>query len=70
MKSGNLRRGHAFGIGLCPYHHRGVPDYGLRSADMRKLAGPSLMDGGKTFAAAYGTDDELLALQKRILGKE
>lgn len=70
LKSGNIRRGHLFGIGLCAWHHRGVPDFGFTPTEMRKLAGPSLMDGGKTFAAAYGTDDELLAIQKRLLGEE
>jgi hypothetical protein len=32
--------------------------------------GPSLMDGSKLFREAYGTDSELLALQKRLLGME
>lgn len=67
LKSGNIRRGHLFGIGLCAWHHRGMPDFDFTASEMRRMAGPSLMDGGKCFAAAYGTDDELLALQKRIV---
>lgn len=34
----------------------------------RANLGPSLMDGSKLFRAAYGTDAELLALQKQVLG--
>lgn len=37
---------------------------------MRSLYGPSLMDGSKRFREAYGTDDELLALQERMIRGE
>lgn len=67
FKSGNIRRGHAFGVGLCAYHHRGHPRDGYRSTEMRAYFGPSLMDGGKAFREAYGSDDELMALQDEIL---
>lgn len=70
MKSGNLRRGHLFGIGACIWHHRGIPLDGCGPQFMREIYGPSLMDGGKRFAESYGTDDELLALQKRLLREE
>lgn len=69
LKSGNLRIGHMAGIGLCPWHHRGMPDFGFTVPQMRQLAGPSLMDGGKVFARTYGTDAELLELQKQLLGE-
>lgn len=67
MKSGNMRRGHMYGIGLCPWHHRGVPDWDFTAPQMRAMAGPSLMDGGKLFAEAYGSDNELLDIQKAVI---
>lgn len=68
MKSGNLRRGHRFGIGLCAWHHRMVPLDGYRTTEMSAYYGPSLMEGGKAFRQAYGTDEELLALQDQLIG--
>lgn len=70
LLSGGRRRGHMATIGLCAWHHRGVPDWGCTASEMRESYGPSLMDGSKLFRDAYGTDDELLALQKRLLGEE
>lgn len=70
MKSGNIRRGHMEGIGLCAWHHRGVPDFDFTAPEMRRLAGPSLMDGSRLFRDTYGSDDELLAIQNRILAGE
>jgi hypothetical protein len=66
--SGGRRRGHMYGIGLCAYHHRGVPNWGCTVKEMRVHYGPSLMDGSKVFRDAYGTDDELLAGQNLLLG--
>lgn len=68
MKSGNLRRGHLFGIGLCAWHHRAVPDFDSSAPEMRRMAGPSLMDGSKLFRQTYGTDDELLSIAKGLIG--
>lgn len=67
LLSGGRRRGHMFGIGLDPWHHRAVPLPGMTAAQMRTLFGPSLMDGSKAFAAVFGTDDELLDRQRRYL---
>lgn len=65
LLSGGVRIGHLATIGLCAWHHRGI--HPVRW-DMREEYGPSLMDGSKLFRAAYGTDAELLALQKQVLG--
>lgn len=65
---GGRRRGDRFGIGLCAWHHRGVPDWGCTAPEMRVAFGPSLMDGSKLFHAAYGSDDELLARQDALIG--
>lgn len=68
MKSGNIRRGHMFGVGLCTWHHRRHPFEGATCKEMVVLFGPSLLDGGKAFAAVFGSDDELLERQNKLLG--
>lgn len=68
MLSGGRRRGHRYGIGLCPWHHRAVCDFSANAATMRAWAGPSLMDGSKKFHEAYGSDDELLKMQDELIG--
>ena len=70
LKSGNVRRGHEFGIALCGWHHRGLVDFGCTHAEMRDHYGPSLMDGSRLFHETFGSDDELLARQNKILGIE
>lgn len=66
-KSGNVRRGHAFGYCACLWHHRRHPGEGWSFRRMTDHFGPSLLDGSKRFAAAYGTDDELIQLQNELL---
>jgi hypothetical protein len=65
-KSGNVRRGHAFGFALCTWHHRRHPLGGNSFATMRKVYGPSLMDGSRVFHETYGTDDELIEQQTAV----
>ena len=67
VKSGNLRRGHDFGYGGCVWHHRGRVGDGWSHSQMRQHFGPSLMDGSRLFHETYGTDDELLELQRQVL---
>lgn len=67
MKSGNIRMGHMYGYALCTWHHRRIPFDGWTPKQMAAIYGPSLMDGGKAFAAAYGTEQELLDRQRRYL---
>ncbi len=63
-KSGNIRRGHGKGFGSCLWHHkRQIEADGWTHAQMRAHFGPSLMDGSRLFRDAYGSDDELIALQ-------
>lgn len=66
-KSGNIRRGHAFGFASCDWHHQRIKPDGWTFAAMTKHFGPSLMDGSRLFANTYGSDDELIALQTEIL---
>jgi hypothetical protein len=70
LLSGGLRIGHEATVALCAWHHRAVPFDGETPPRMRMLYGPSLMDGSKTFRAAYGTDEELLQLQEQMLRGE
>ena len=68
LKSGNIRRGHRYGIALCYWHHRAGLDFGSIAPEMRAHYGPSLMDGSRLFHETYGSDDELLAIQDELLG--
>jgi hypothetical protein len=66
-KAGQKRRGHRFTIGLCEWHHYAkVPD-GWTRRDMEQFFGPPLTDSRK-FRFWFGTDDELLETQDRLLG--
>lgn len=68
LLSGGIRRGHMFGVCLCPWHHRGLTDWGVPHQDMRDYYGPSLAEGSKPFHAAFGSDDDLLTKQAELLG--
>lgn len=65
--SGRIRRGHRFGFASCDWHHQRYPGDGWSIARMRKHFGPSLMDGSRIFHDIYGSDDELIALQDKLL---
>lgn len=67
-KSGNIRRGHKFGFASCDWHHQGLISCGWNHAHMRRHFGPSLTDGSRLFHETYGSDDELIALQDKLLG--
>lgn len=72
-KSGNIRRGHAYGFALCLWHHHGSQQLhalGMSSRDARARWGPSLLDEGKRFRSEYGSDDDLIDLQTRVNGGE
>ncbi|KAF1005455.1 MAG: hypothetical protein GAK28_03207 [Luteibacter sp.] len=66
--SGGRRIGHMATLGLCPWHHRALRPYAdMTDAQATELFGPSLALGSKPFHAAYGSDEELLALQEQLL---
>lgn len=82
LLDGGVRRGHAFTVGLCSWHHRGVacnPGFGLMGKDkavffgpggMTPAFGPSLANGSRPFRQHFGSDDDLLAFQNALLERE
>lgn len=66
-KHGAPRRGHAFTIGLCLWHHRGRVFEGWSFARCRQEAGPSYAERPRLFRETYGDDDRLLELQAERL---
>lgn len=67
LLSGNKRMGHMFTIGLCPWHHRGVPMYGYKRRQMQEIYGDSLAHGSKPFHELFGSDMDLLEMQNGML---
>lgn len=65
---GNERIGHDHTIGLCEWHHRGIPLNGMSTKACTDLFGPSLRHhGAKPFRERFGTDAELLKMQNALL---
>jgi hypothetical protein len=60
-RAGQKRRGDAFTIPLCPWHHQGLPPNGKDSKWATEHMGPSLAKQSKAFRERYGNDDSLLA---------
>lgn len=58
LKSGNVRIGHDYTIGLCSFHHRGIPTPYDPCNE-----GPTLMDGSRAFHEKWGDDEFLLETQ-------
>lgn len=69
-KSGNIRRGHAFGFATCIWHHHGSQQLHALGMGYEKAYakwGPNLFDQAKVFHFVFGTDDELIELQTEVL---
>ena len=64
------RRGHAFTIGLCAWHHQGYPILGWSAAQTRAYLGPSFKEDAAGFMTEYGTDAALLTFQEWLLKRE
>lgn len=63
---GQKRRGHEFSIGLCWWHHRGESDSEGKER-MRRWLGPSYAREPGAFREEFGSDDELLEAQNRLI---
>lgn len=66
-KHGSKRRGHAYTIGICPWHHVGEPVEGKTIDETKALLGPSFKLHAREFREFFGNDDALLALQNTFL---
>ena len=65
-KHGAPRLGHAFTVGLCSWHHRGVGP--LPARVMEAEIGPSYARNPRAFRQQFGDDSALLRIQRvRIL---
>jgi hypothetical protein len=63
-----LENEHQATIGLCPWHHQGVPWSALQARDMVPVLGPSLAHGRKPFEDHFGDEVEvLLPLQDELI---
>jgi len=60
---------HAMTYGNCPWHHRGLRKFELDLLEMQNKFGPSLARNPARYRARYGTEDDLLAIQNRMLVK-
>jgi len=68
LLSGGIRRGHEHTIGLCPYHHRAQLIVSSWDHAMHRVRlGPSLAEGSTPFHDYFGSDDDLQAMQSRLL---
>lgn len=66
----STRLGHDATIPLCVWHHRGEPPEGTTKAEARITFGPSFADGRRPFAAAFGSDQQLLELTNAMLDRK
>lgn len=64
---GAKRRGHDFTIGLCGWHHQGNPPFGMALAGALNVLGPSHKRHKMAFRIQYGTDDQLLETQNKLI---
>lgn len=70
FKSGNIRRGHMYGICLCDWHHNGNPPEGVTHEEANRIWGTPLagrFGGSALFHQTYGTQEELLEVQQFLL---
>lgn len=65
--AGHKRRGDDCTIGLCSYHHRGVPLDAFLPDRIRDVLGPSLAREPRAFRELFGSDDGLLAWQNELI---
>lgn len=66
-KAGQKRRGQRVSIGLCPWHHQGQPPAGCDERRARLIFGPSLALHSRAFRLEFGSDDDLLAEEERLI---
>lgn len=65
--AGQERRGDAFTIGLCPWHHVGEPIAGATQKQCRIMFGPSMKHEPRAFRERFGSDDHQLRYQNYLI---
>lgn len=69
--AGGERLGDEFTVGLCAWHHRGEPPFpSMSKTQAARLYGPSLKEQPRLFRDTYGSDEDLLARQNRLIDLE
>jgi hypothetical protein len=66
--AGQKRMGDDVFYGACPWHHRGIPLSGKDEDWCRMHFGPSRAKEPNAFREEFGTEDELLAEQEKLIG--
>jgi Recombination enhancement, RecA-dependent nuclease len=68
--AGQKRRGDEFTIGLSIWHHRGIPIEGMSEKECRRVLGPSMKHEPVKFREVFGSDDELLAEENKLIAEK
>lgn len=67
LVEGSRRLGHQFTIGLCEWHHRGVPIHDGGAKATEEIFGPSLARSKREFVRAFGSERRLLRFTNLLL---
>jgi len=65
--AGGKRLGDDHTVGLCSWHHRGVPPEGMLGSETRVALGPSLAREPSEFRREFGDDSAMLAEQNSLI---
>ncbi|MGB1561573.1 MAG: Ref family recombination enhancement nuclease [Sinimarinibacterium flocculans] len=65
--SGGRRISHDATTGECPWHHVGEPPAGMTPSEARAAFGPSRKLESRLFHVQFGSDEQLLAFQNRLI---
>lgn len=67
LNSGGRNIGHDATVGLCPWHHRGMPPNNIGNREAERMFGPSFAHTPRAFRERYGDEKELLEIQNNML---
>lgn len=65
--AGQKQLGDMFTVGLCPWHHQGITEFGYCADEMTIKLGPSMKHQPIEFRKRFGSDEELLAYQNELI---
>jgi hypothetical protein len=67
LNSGGRNMGQDYTVGLCAWHHRGIPPEGMAATQAELILGPSFARTARKFRERYGAELELLEAQNAML---